>query len=175
MAHSYAHLWALPTTMFRFFTVYGPWGRPDMAPLKFLDAIESGRPIDVYNHGRMSRDFTYVDDLVEAIVRLTDCIPERNSGDASVSPDAPFRIVNIGRGAPVELLDFIDTLENILGRKAIRNYLDMQKGDVPRTFASAELLERLTGYRPQTPLEDGLRALVDWYRDYRSANGPLAY
>jgi UDP-glucuronate 4-epimerase len=175
MAHSYAHLWAIPTTMFRFFTVYGPWGRPDMAPLKFVDAIESGRPIDVYNHGRMSRDFTYVDDLVEAIVRLMGCVPERESGDASVSANAPFRIVNIGRGAPVELLDFIDTLEKVLGRKAIRNYLDMQKGDVPRTFASAELLERLTGYRPQTPLEDGLRALVDWYRDYRSRYGPLAF
>jgi UDP-glucuronate 4-epimerase len=175
MAHSYAHLWAIPTTMFRFFTVYGPWGRPDMAPLKFVDAIESGRPIDVYNHGRMSRDFTYVDDLVEAVVRLMECVPERGSGDASVSANAPFRIVNIGRGAPVELLDFIDTLEKVLGRKAIRNYLDMQKGDVPRTFASAELLERLTGYRPQTPLEDGLRALVDWYRDYRSRYGPLAF
>ncbi len=175
MAHSYAHLWAIPTTMFRFFTVYGPWGRPDMAPLKFVDAIESGRPIDVYNHGRMSRDFTYVDDLVEAVVRLMECVPERGAGDASVSANAPFRIVNIGRGAPVELLDFIDTLEKVLGRKAIRNYLDMQKGDVPRTFASAELLERLTGYRPQTPLEDGLRALVDWYRDYRSRYGPLAF
>ncbi|WP_330083817.1 NAD-dependent epimerase/dehydratase family protein [Methylocystis iwaonis] len=173
MAHSYAHLWAIPTTMFRFFTVYGPWGRPDMAPLKFLEAIESGRPIDIYNHGNMSRDFTYIDDLVEAIARLTDCVPERCSGDDSVSPQAPYRIVNIGRGAPAPLLDFIDTLEKAAGKKAIRNYLDMQKGDVPRTFASADLLERLTGYRPQTSVEEGVKALVEWYREYREKNGPL--
>jgi UDP-glucuronate 4-epimerase len=115
----------------------------------------------------MSRDFTYVDDLVEGIVRLIDCAPARDAGDDSVSPVAPFRIVNIGRGAPVALLDFIDTLEKTLGKKAIRYYLDMQKGDVPRTFASADLLERLTGYRPQTPLEEGVKALVDWYRGYR--------
>jgi UDP-glucuronate 4-epimerase len=173
MAHSYAHLWSIPTTMFRFFTVYGPWGRPDMAPLKFLDAIENGRAIDIYNHGDMSRDFTFVDDLVEGIVRLIDCVPARDAGDESVSPVAPFRIVNIGRGAPVALLDFIDALEAALGKKAIRNYLDMQKGDVPRTFASADLLERLTGYRPGTPVEAGVRALVDWYRDYCARNGPL--
>lgn len=175
MAHSYAHLWSIPTTMFRFFTVYGPWGRPDMAPLKFLDAIENGRPIDIYNHGNMSRDFTYVDDLVEAVVRLIDCVPARDSGDDSVSPVAPFRVVNIGRGAPVQLLDFIDTLEKTLGRKAKRNYLDMQPGDVPRTFASADLLERLTGYRPQTSLDEGVKALVEWYREYRATNGPLQF
>lgn len=173
MAHSYAHLWSIPTTMFRFFTVYGPWGRPDMAPLKFLDAIENGRPIDIYNHGNMSRDFTYVEDLVEAVVRLMDCVPQRDSGDPSVSPVAPYRIVNIGAGAPVALLDFIDTLETALGKKAIRNYLDMQKGDVPRTFASADLLEKLTGYRPRTPIETGVPALVAWYRDYRAKHGPL--
>jgi UDP-glucuronate 4-epimerase len=173
MAHSYAHLWSIPTTLFRFFTVYGPWGRPDMAPLKFLEAIESGRPIDIYNHGRMSRDFTYVDDLVEAVLRLMDCVPQRDADDPSVSPVAPWRIVNIGRGAPVPLLDFIDTLEDALGKKAQRNYLDMQKGDVPRTFASAELLEKLTGYRPQTSVEEGVRALVDWYRAYRAGHGPL--
>ncbi|MGJ0507801.1 MAG: NAD-dependent epimerase/dehydratase family protein [Methylocystis sp.] len=173
MSHSYAHLWSIPTTLFRFFTVYGPWGRPDMAPLKFLEAIESGRPIDIYNHGRMSRDFTYIDDLVEAVVRLMACVPQRDSGDPSVSPVAPWRVVNIGRGAPVPLLDFIDTLERALGKTAVRNYLDMQKGDVPRTFASADLLERLTGYRPHTSLEDGVTALVEWYRDYRASNGPL--
>jgi UDP-glucuronate 4-epimerase len=173
MAHSYAHLWSIPTTMFRFFTVYGPWGRPDMAPLKFLEAIEAGRAIDIYNHGNMSRDFTYIDDLIEAIVRLSDCVPQRDSGDDSVSPVAPYRIVNIGGGAPVALLDFIDTLEQAIGKKAIRNYLDMQKGDVPRTFASAELLERLTGYRPETPIGVGVPALVEWYRGYRAEHGPL--
>jgi UDP-glucuronate 4-epimerase len=144
-----------------------------MAPLKFLEAIESGRPIDIYNHGRMSRDFTYVDDLVEAVLRLMDCVPQRDAGDPSVSPVAPWRIVNIGRGAPVPLLDFIDTLEDALGKKALRNYLDMQKGDVPRTFASAELLEKLTGYRPQTSVEEGVQALVNWYRAYRLEHGPL--
>lgn len=174
MAHSYAHLWSIPTTMFRFFTVYGEWGRPDMAPLKFVDAIESGRAIDIYNHGDMSRDFTYVGDLVEAVARLIDCAPQCDAGDDSVSPVAPFRIVNIGRGAPVRLLDFIETIEKTLGKSAIRNYLDMQKGDVPRTFASADLLERLTGYRPQTSLDEGVRALVDWYRDYRAKHGALA-
>jgi UDP-glucuronate 4-epimerase len=173
MAHSYSHLWSIPTTMFRFFTVYGPWGRPDMAPLKFLDAIESGRPIDIYNHGNMLRDFTYIDDLVEAITRLTDCVPKRDGGDESVSPQAPYRIVNIGRGAPVPLLDFIDALEAAVGKKAVRHYLDMQKGDVPRTFASADLLERLTGYRPETSVQEGVKALVAWYRDYRTKNGPL--
>jgi UDP-glucuronate 4-epimerase len=173
MAHSYAHLWSIPTTLFRFFTVYGPWGRPDMAPLKFLEAIEAGRAIDIYNHGDMSRDFTYIDDLVEAVVRLVDRVPARNLDDASVSPVAPWRVVNIGRGAPEALLDFIAALEDAAGRKAIRNYLPMQKGDVPRTFAAADLLERLTGYRPQTLVETGVKELVDWYRAYRRENGPL--
>jgi UDP-glucuronate 4-epimerase len=173
MAHSYAHLWSIPTTMFRFFTVYGPWGRPDMAPLKFVDAIENGRAIDIYNHGDMSRDFTYIDDLVEGVVRLIDCVPARDDGDDSISPVAPFRIVNIGRGEPVKLLQFIETIEKALGKRAKRNYLDMQKGDVPRTYASADLLERLTGYRPQTPLDVGVRALVEWYRAYRSTNGEI--
>lgn len=165
MAHSYAHLWNLPTTMFRFFTVYGPWGRPDMAPLKFLEAIEAGRPIDVYNHGDMRRDFTYIDDLVEAIVRLVDCIPQRDADDASVSPDAPFRVVNIGRGAPAHLMDFIAELEKATGKAAIRNYLPMQKGDVPITFANCDLLEKLTGYRPSTSIEAGVAALVQWRRN----------
>jgi UDP-glucuronate 4-epimerase len=171
MAHSYSHLWSIPTTMFRFFTVYGPWGRPDMAPLKFVKAIENDQKIDIYNHGDMSRDFTYIDDLVEAIVKLIDCIPSQDQTDDSISPVAPFRIVNIGRGAPVKLLDFIDTVERATGKKARRNYLDMQAGDVPRTFADAELLYRLTGYRPDTPLEKGVDALVSWYRDYQKNMG----
>jgi UDP-glucuronate 4-epimerase len=175
MAHAYAHLWKIPTTMFRFFTVYGPWGRPDMAPLKFVDAIENGRSIDIYNHGDMSRDFTYIDDLVEAIARLTTCPPQLGVEDNSVSLVAPFRIVNIGRGAPVKLLDFIDALETALGKTACRNYLDMQPGDVPRTYADANLLYRLTNYRPDTTLEAGVEALVSWYRDYHAKHGGLDY
>jgi UDP-glucuronate 4-epimerase len=169
MAHSYAHLWAIPTTMFRFFTVYGPWGRPDMALFKFVEAIENGRPVDIYNHGKMARDFTYVGDLVEAILRLMDCPPQRPSDDASTSPSAPFRVVNIGRGEPINLLDFVETIERNLGRKAIRNFLEMQKGDVPQTYADSTLLERLTGYRPATGVEEGVSAFVDWYRDYHGA------
>jgi len=173
MAHAHAHLWRLPTTVFRFFTVYGPWGRPDMAPLKFVNAIEAGQPIDIYNNGAMRRDFTYISDLVEAIVRLIQCVPrpaeEDVSDEPALSPVAPFRIVNIGRGAPVNLLDFIDEIEHQLGKRAIRNYLPMQKGDVPVTFADCHLLERLTGYRPQTGIQEGVAALVDWYRSH----GPL--
>lgn len=167
MAHSYAHLWALPTTMFRFFTVYGPWGRPDMAPLKFLEAIEQDRLIDVYNHGDMLRDFTYIDDLIEAIVRLVERAPVSNvsvSKDDTISPVAPFRVVNIGRGAPIPLLDFLATLEKATGKSAKRNYLPMQKGDVPVTFANCDLLEALTGYRPVTDIDAGIGALVSWYR-----------
>lgn len=174
MGHSYAHLWRLPTTMFRFFTVYGPWGRPDMAPLKFLEAIEEGRAIDVYNHGDMLRDFTYIDDLVEAIVRLVDCVPSAGepacAGD-TLSPDGPFRVVNIGRGAPAHLMDFIAELERATGRTAIRNYLPMQQGDVPVTFANCDLLESLTGYRPSTGIADGVAALVKWRRDYLASSG----
>ncbi len=167
MGHSYAHLWRLPTTMFRFFTVYGPWGRPDMAPLKFLEAIEAGRPIDVYNHGDMRRDFTYIDDLVEAVVRLADCVPvpgEKVCNSDTASPDGPFRVVNIGRGAPAHLMDFIAELERATGKPAKRNYLPMQKGDVPITFANCDLLEKLTGYRPATGIAAGVDALVDWSR-----------
>jgi len=175
MAHSYAHLWALPTTAFRFFTVYGPWGRPDMALYKFVDAIENDRPIDIYNHGNMERDFTYIDDLVEAIVRLIDCPPppadkgrEREGAeDIGLSPVAPYRVVNIGNGAPVSLLAFVEAIEAKLGKKAIRNYLDMQPGDVPRTFADTSLLEKLVGLRPDTPIEKGVGAFVDWYRSRR--------
>jgi UDP-glucuronate 4-epimerase len=167
MAHSYAHLWSIPTTLFRFFTVYGPWGRPDMALFKFVDAIEAGRPIDVYNHGNMARDFTYVEDLVEAIVRLMDYPPQRPGEEPGVSPVAPWRIVNIGRGEPVNLKDFIEIIEKKLNKAAIRNNLPMQKGDVPQTFADSALLEKLTGYRPATGVAEGVGAFVDWYRAWR--------
>jgi len=172
MAHAYAHLWNLPTTMFRFFTVYGPWGRPDLAFFKFTDAILDGRPIDIYNHGDMYRDFTFVDDLVRGIRLLIDVVPERPSssdeiaeGD-SLSPVAPYRVVNIGNSEKVRLLDFIEAIEDSLGQKAQRNYLGMQKGDVPATWADGELLKRLTGYAPKTDFHDGIRAFVAWYRDY---------
>ena len=161
MGHAYAHLWNLPTTMFRFFTVYGPWGRPDLALFKFVDAILDGRPIDIYNHGEMYRDFTYVDDLVRAIRLLIDAVPVRpasageTEGD-SLSPVAPYRIVNIGNSEKVRLLDFIEAIEECLGRKAIRNYMPMQMGDVPATWADASLLQGLTGYRPQTDFRDGI-------------------
>lgn len=171
MAHAYAHLWNLPTTMFRFFTVYGPWGRPDMALYKFVDAILEDRPIDIYNHGEMYRDFTYVDDLVRGIRLLIDAVPERpEGGDVaegdSLSPVAPYRVVNIGNSDKVRLLDFIDAIENSLGIEAKRNYMDMQMGDVLATWADASLLEKLTGYRPQTDFRDGVARFVDWYRDY---------
>ena len=172
MAHAYAHLWTLPTTMFRFFTVYGPWGRPDLALFKFVDAILDGRPIDIYNHGDMYRDFTYVDDLVRGIRLLIDTPPERpasaddiKAGD-SLSPVAPYRIVNIGNSNKVRLLDFVDAIEDELGVKAQRNYMDIQPGDVPATWANAELLKSLTGYRPQTDIKDGIRDFVTWFRDY---------
>lgn len=172
MAHSYAHLFGIPVTMFRFFTVYGPWGRPDLALFKFVDAILDDRPIDVYNHGDMERDFTYVADLVRAIELLIGVPPaapgERGdvSADDSISPVAPFRIVNIGNSEPVRLLDFITIIEEKLGKKAERNYLPMQPGDVPATWANAELLRELTGYKPHTDIRDGVAAFVDWFRDY---------
>lgn len=171
MAHAYAHLWNLPTTMFRFFTVYGTWGRPDLALYKFVDAILDDRPIDIYNHGDMYRDFTYVDDLVRAIRLLIDAVPERPADEVvpegdSLSPVAPFRIVNIGNSDKVRLLDFIDAIEDCLGKKAIRNYMPMQMGDVPATWADASLLQRLTGYRPQTDFRDGIARFVEWFREY---------
>lgn len=172
MGHAYAHLYDLPTTMFRFFTVYGPWGRPDMALYKFVDAILDGRAIDVYNHGEMYRDFTYVDDLVRAIRLLIDAVPVRPAsaqdiaeGD-SLSAVAPHRIVNIGNSTSVRLLDFVEAIEDCLGVKAQRNLMDMQPGDVPATWADATLLTRLTGYRPQTDVRIGVQRFVDWYRDY---------
>lgn len=174
MAHSYAHLFRVPSTMFRFFTVYGPWGRPDMALFKFTDAILRDKPIDVYGHGNMARDFTYVDDLVEAVVRLADIAPdEANRVDApgvvdTLSREAPFRVVNIAGGQPTPLMDFIRTIEAATGRTARLNLMEMQAGDVPRTFADPALLRALTGYAPETPVDVGVEAFVRWFRDYRS-------
>lgn len=171
MAHSYAHLFGLPVTMFRFFTVYGPWGRPDMALFKFTKAILEGRPIDVYNYGDMKRDFTYVTDLVEAIRLLIDAVPVRPEdgvvaeGD-SLSPVAPWRVVNIGNSEPVQLTDYIAAIETATGRVAERNLMPMQAGDVPATWADTTLLQSLTGYHPRTRVPEGVKAFVDWYRDY---------
>ncbi|WP_188722947.1 NAD-dependent epimerase/dehydratase family protein [Nitratireductor aestuarii] len=172
MAHAYAHLHGLHTTMFRFFTVYGPWGRPDMALFRFTDAILDGRAIDVYNHGSMFRDFTYVDDLVKSIRLLINAIPpaprdrtHRIQND-SISPVAPFRVVNIGNSTKIRLLDFVEAIEDELGQKAKRNYMGMQPGDVPATWADASLLLELTGYRPNTPYREGVANFVRWYRSY---------
>ena len=173
MAHSYSHLFGLPITMFRFFTVYGPWGRPDMALFKFTKAILAGEPIDVYNHGNMKRDFTYIDDLIEAIRRLLDAAPVRPNdgivpdGD-SLSPVAPHRVVNVGNSDSVQLTDFIAAIEAATGMTAQRNLMPMQPGDVPATWANADLLQSLTGYKPKTSVTDGVAAFVDWYRDYYS-------
>ena len=172
MAHSYAHLYGLPTTMFRFFTVYGPWGRPDMALFKFTKAILGGAPIDVYNHGNMKRDFTYVDDLVTGIVQLVARPPIRPADPAdipegdSLSPVAPYRIVNIGNSEPVDLLSYIAAIEAATGKPAQKNLMDMQPGDVPATWADARLLNRLTGDRPTTSVTEGVARFVAWYRDY---------
>ena len=173
MAHSYAHLFDLPITMFRFFTVYGPWGRPDMALFKFTKAILSGEPIDVYNHGNMSRDFTYIDDLVYGMRLLIDVIPEsdalvgvsRTDVD-SISQVAPFRVVNIGNSKPAQLLDFIVAIEKSIGIEALKNLMPMQPGDVPATWADTSLLENLTDYRPNTDLSVGVQNFVSWYRKY---------
>jgi UDP-glucuronate 4-epimerase len=172
MGHCYAHLWKIPTTMFRFFTVYGPWGRPDLALFKFVKAALQGDAIDVYNHGNMARDFTYVTDLVRGIRLLIDTPPvEPTSRDDilpgdSLSPVAPFRVVNIGNGTKVELLDFITEIERSLNLPIAKNFMDMQKGDVPATWANSDLLHRLTGYRPETSVAEGVQRFVDWYRDY---------
>nr|WP_207623730.1 NAD-dependent epimerase/dehydratase family protein [Rhodobacter calidifons] len=172
LSHSYAHLWGLPVTLFRFFTVYGAWGRPDLAYFKFTRAILEGKPIDVYNHGELWRDFTAVEDLVEGVTRLLSLappLPEARGipveGD-SLSPVAPHRIVNIGNSDRIHLLDFIRTLETLLDRKATCNFLPMQPGDVPATWADCSLLQRLTGFRPATDLSVGLKPFVDWYRSY---------
>ncbi|MBU0539256.1 MAG: SDR family NAD(P)-dependent oxidoreductase [Gammaproteobacteria bacterium] len=171
MGHAYAHVYDLPTTMFRFFTVYGPWGRPDMALFKFVDAILDGRPIDIYNNGDMYRDFTYVDDLVRGIRLLIDAVPVRpedgyvSDGD-SLSPVAPYRVVNIGNSEKVKLLDFVNAIEESLGQKAKRNYMPMQTGDVIATWANSELLHRLTGYQPETEFPDGIARFVEWFTEF---------
>lgn len=172
MGHSYAHIYNLPITMFRFFTVYGPWGRPDMALFKFTKGIIEGEPIDIYNNGEMWRDFTYVEDLVRGIAGLIEATPVRLEDPAdipagdSLSPVAPYRVVNIGNSDKVRLLDFVDAIEEVVGKKAIRNYLPMQQGDVPATWADASLLQNLTGYKPATPFKEGVSQFVTWYRDY---------
>lgn len=159
MAHTYAHLFRVPTSGLRFFTVYGPWGRPDMAYFKFTEAMLRGEPIDVYNEGRMRRDFTYIDDIVEGVLRVLDTPP--TSAD-----DPPVRLLNIGNSRPVELLTFITTLERAVGRSAVKRMREMQPGDVPATYADVDALERLVGFRPSTTLEEGLRRFVEWYRGY---------
>jgi len=177
MAHSAAHLSGIPVTCFRFFTVYGPWGRPDMALYKFVDAIEAGDSIEVYGEGRMRRDATDVHDLVEAIARLMAAVPEAGQavGDFdSVSPVAPWRVVNIAGGRPVELLDLIAAIEAALGRVAIRRLLPMQPGDAVETFADNRLLKTLTGYVPATPIAETVAAFVAWYRDYRASAASTA-
>jgi len=168
MAHSYAHLYNLPTTMFRFFTVYGPWGRPDMAYFKFTKAILNREPINVYNHGKMKRDFTYIDDLVHAIIALVDAIPDPANPVAndSISPVAPFRVVNIGNASPVTLMDFIAAIETACGQEAIKTFLPIQPGDVPATWADTTLLQTLIGKQHSTPVSEGLQHFVDWYRAF---------
>ncbi|OBT10111.1 protein CapI [Vibrio sp. UCD-FRSSP16_10] len=171
MAHSYSHLYGIPTTGLRFFTVYGPWGRPDMALFKFTKAIVNGEAIDVYNNGDMQRDFTYIDDIVEGIIRIQDVIPETNA-DWSVeqgSPatsSAPYRVYNIGHGSPVKLMEYIEALEDALGIEAKKNFMPMQPGDVYATYADTEDLFKATGYKPQVKVKEGVQAFADWYKAY---------
>jgi UDP-glucuronate 4-epimerase len=171
MAHAYSHLYRLPTTGLRFFTVYGPWGRPDMALFLFTRAILGGKPIQLFNSGDHTRDFTYVDDIVEGVIRTNDCIaaPDPNWDGGRPDPatsSAPFRIFNIGNNSPVKLLDYVEALEEALGRAAQRELLPLQPGDVPDTFANIEKLEKTVGYRPATPVKAGVAAFVEWYRSY---------
>jgi UDP-glucuronate 4-epimerase len=174
MAHNYAALFRLPVTGLRFFTVYGPWGRPDMALFLFTKNILAGKPIDVFNHGHHKRDFTYVEDIAQGVVRALDRIAEPDPAWDSNAPDpatssAPYRVYNIGNNRPVELSHYIETLEQCLGRKAVKNLLPLQLGDVPDTFADVDDLVRDVGYRPATTVEFGVRAFVDWYREYYGA------
>jgi UDP-glucuronate 4-epimerase len=171
LAHSYSHIYALPVTGLRFFTVYGPWGRPDMATCLFTRAILAGEPINVFNNGQMERDFTYIDDIVEAVVRVGAKPAARNPNWSGNAPDpatslAPYRVYNIGNHSPVKLVRLIELLEENLGKKAIRNLLPMQPGDVPATYADVEDLQRDVGFEPKTPIEVGIRRFVDWYREY---------
>jgi UDP-glucuronate 4-epimerase len=176
MAHAYSHLYRIPMSGLRFFTVYGPWGRPDMALFLFTKAILENRPIDVFNEGRMQRDFTYVDDIVEGVVRVADRPAEPDPAWSGDAPDpgtssAPWRIYNIGNGAPASLIRYIEVLEDCLGKKAERRMLPMQPGDVPGTWADVSRLERAVGYRPNTPIEEGVRRFVDWYLEYHRVEG----
>jgi UDP-glucuronate 4-epimerase len=171
MAHTYSHLYGLPTTGLRFFTVYGPWGRPDMALFLFTKAILDGRPIDVFNHGRMQRDFTYVDDIVEGVVRVTDRTAEPNPAFVSDTPDpgtsnVPYRVFNIGNHQPVQLLEYIACVEQALGMTAEKRLLPMQDGDVPATYADTDALREWVGFQPATPIQAGIERFVAWYRDY---------
>lgn len=173
MAHTYAHLYGLPCTGLRFFTVYGPWGRPDMALFLFTKAILAGEPIQVFNHGKMKRDFTYIDDIVEGIVRVMARAPSSDPAWSGDAPDpgtsmAPYRVYNIGNNQPVELMRYIEVLEQCLGKKAEKNFMPLQPGDVPATYADIEDLARDFGFHPKTPVEDGIARFVQWYRDYYS-------
>ncbi len=181
MAHSYSHLYNLPTTGLRFFTVYGPWGRPDMALFLFTKAILEGRPIDVFNYGKMQRDFTYIDDIVEGVVRVLDKIPEPNSNSlesgntpTSTPSNAPYKIYNIGNNQPVELMHFIGVLENCLGIEAQKKLLPLQPGDVPVTYADVDDLVRDVGFRPNTPIEVGIKRFVSWYSSYYNVVNSLS-
>ena len=171
MAHAYAHLYRIPMTGLRFFTVYGPWGRPDMAYFSFTRRILAGEPIDVFNHGKHARDFTYIDDIVEGVVRVLDRIPEPDPEWSGAAPDpsrsaAPYRLYNIGNHNPVELMDFIAAIEKATGREAVKNFLPMQPGDVPATYADVDDLRRDVGFAPHTPIEQGIAKFVEWYRGY---------
>lgn len=171
MAHSYSHLYGIPTTGLRFFTVYGPWGRPDMALFKFTKAIINNQPIDIYNHGEMKRDFTYVEDIVEGVTRIADVIPTTQqywkvSTGTPADSSAPYKVYNIGNGSPVNLMDYISALEIHLGKKADKNMLPMQPGDVYTTWADTEDLFKATGYKPQTSVDEGVKQFVDWYKNY---------
>ena len=171
MAHTYSQLYGLPTTGLRFFTVYGPWGRPDMAMFLFTKAILENRPLDVFNHGQMRRDFTYVDDIVEGVIRICDRIPEPNPDWSGDDPDpgtslAPYKLYNIGNNQPVELMQLIETLEQCIGRKAQKNFLPMQPGDLPATYADVDDLIRDVGFKPAMPLAEGVDRFVKWYREY---------
>lgn len=174
MAHTYSHLYQLPTTGLRFFTVYGPWGRPDMALWLFTKAILAGKPIDVFNNGMMRRDFTYIDDIVEGVVRVCDSTATPNTEWDSSKPDpgtstGPYRLYNIGNNNPVELMQLIATLESCLGVEAKKNYLPMQAGDVPATYADVDALVTAVGFKPETSIEDGVASFVDWYRSYHGS------
>ena len=171
MAHSYSHLYDLPTTGLRFFTVYGPWGRPDMAPYLFTDAILNNREIKVFNNGKMKRDFTYIDDIVEGIIRIQDVVPKRDQSNSNTSPEsskAPYRVFNIGNNEPIALMTFIESIEKAAGKIADKNYMPMQAGDVPATFADIDSLQKEVGFKPNTNIEYGMQQFVDWYRSYNS-------